>query len=97
MAAGLAVVGNKKPLTHAANAQNYEAFVALAKNHGCPLAIDEPGGLDKLADLVEKVRALGVQDLVLDPGSSSLKDSLRDLVYIRRSALLKKFRSLGFP
>ncbi len=97
MAAGLSAVGNKKPLVHAATAQNHQAFVALAKNHGCPLAVYESEGLDKLADLVEKVKALGVQDLVLDPGSPSLKDSLRDLVYMRRSALLKKFRPLGFP
>ncbi|MFZ3063274.1 MAG: acetyl-CoA decarbonylase/synthase complex subunit gamma, partial [Actinomycetota bacterium] len=37
------------------------------------------------------------KDLVLDPGTRNVKDTLQNLVFMRRSALLKKVRALGYP
>ena len=41
--------------------------------------------------------AAGLKDLVLDSGSRTAREALNDQIIIRRSALLKKFRPLGFP
>jgi acetyl-CoA decarbonylase/synthase complex subunit gamma len=40
---------------------------------------------------------MGLKDLVLDPGSREIKQSLEDLVIIRRAALKSANRDLGFP
>jgi len=85
-----------KPLLYAATSENYEAMANLAKSSGCPLAV-RAEGLEGLADLTQKINALGVQDLVLDPGSRELAQTLADLTQIRRAALRKSFRPLGYP
>ncbi len=53
--------------------------------------------LDELADLTEKIKAKGVEDLVLDPQAGGLSGALSQDVLIRRLALKKNFRPLGFP
>jgi len=40
---------------------------------------------------------MGIKDLVLDPGSRTLKETHQNLVYIRRAALKKKLRPYGYP
>ncbi|GFP22611.1 acetyl-CoA decarbonylase/synthase, CODH/ACS complex subunit gamma [Candidatus Hakubella thermalkaliphila] len=54
-------------------------------------------GLDNLANLVGKLKEAGLENLVLDPGSGSLVELVRDQTMIRRAALLHKFRPFGFP
>ncbi|MBT9171698.1 MAG: Corrinoid/iron-sulfur protein large subunit [Syntrophomonadaceae bacterium] len=54
-------------------------------------------GLEAAADLAGKLLELGLENLVLDPGSASLADLVRDQTMIRRAALQHKFRPLGFP
>ncbi len=93
----LPLVAERKPLIYAATKDNYEAMATLAKEFNCPLAVYEPAGLDALADLTEKVSALGIKDIVLDPRGASSSETLKKLVFIRRAALKKKFRSLGYP
>jgi acetyl-CoA decarbonylase/synthase complex subunit gamma len=95
--AGLDEEGGQKPLLYAATADNWEAMAAVAKAGGASLAIRSQDGLDELADLTKKIGDAGVADLVLDPGSRDLSDSLSQLTQIRRLALKKNFRALGFP
>lgn len=97
MRAALPVVADGRPLLYAADKDNHEAMAALAKEHSCPLVVREPAGLDALASLSEKISALGVKDLVLDPGSVSSAETFKNLIMIRRVALKKKFRPLGYP
>jgi len=92
----LAEVGKAKPLLYAATESNLDAISALAKEYDCPLTVkaDKVGDVAKLSTkLMEK----GHKDIVLDAGSRKLADSLRDSVMIRRLALEKLYRPLGFP
>jgi acetyl-CoA decarbonylase/synthase complex subunit gamma len=93
---GLKVLSGEAPMIHAADAQNWEAMAALAKAHGATLAVSA-GTLDELADLTEKIKGKGVEDLALDPVGKSLGASLALGTQIRRLALKKNFRALGFP
>jgi acetyl-CoA decarbonylase/synthase complex subunit gamma len=93
----LNVEGGHKPLLYAATADNWEAMAAVAKAGRASLAIRSSDGLDELADLTGKVSGAGVADLVLDPGSRSLSGSLAQLTQLRRLALKKNFRALGYP
>ena len=92
----LKVCAAGKPLLHAATESNAEQMAALAKEHGCPLAV-RAEGLDALSALSEKVAGMGVQDLVLDSGAKNMRQALVDQTFIRRAALKKRFRPLGYP
>ncbi|MEJ5359200.1 MAG: acetyl-CoA decarbonylase/synthase complex subunit gamma [Desulfobacterales bacterium] len=96
MKAGVAACGFKRPLLYAATAENLEAMGALAKESGLPLAVKAPSAAG-LAPLTQKLTALGLKDLVLDPGSRELKQAHEDMVAIRRAALKDGNRALGFP
>jgi acetyl-CoA decarbonylase/synthase complex subunit gamma len=85
-----------KPLLYAATAETYDAVSAAAKELNVPFTI-KAAGLDALSELGEKLVAADVKEAVLDPMSANLADALREQTYIRRAAIKKKFRALGFP
>ncbi len=96
MSAALDICGTGKPLIASATSENSDAMTELAKKHQCPLVV-RAGSLEELSGLTEKITKAGVQDLVLDSGSRDLSKTLENLVMMRRSALKKKFRPLGYP
>jgi len=85
-----------RPLIYAADANNWQAMAAVAKELKFPLAVkhDELNGL---AGLVEKVRAAGVEDLVLDLCPRDLQQLVERNTIVRKNAVKKTFRGLGFP
>jgi len=86
----------RRPLLHGAHAGNATEMAAAAKASGCPLVLCSDK-IDELADLVEMVRKEGVEDLVLDPQPRDMKDLMEKCTIIRRSAIRKTFRGLGYP
>lgn len=96
MGKALDACGDRKPLLYAATPENFEAMASLAKSKGCPLAV-KADGLEALSDLSEKVAAQGVEDLVLDPGSTKSGAMIQAMTQIRRAAVKKKFKPLGYP
>lgn len=95
MEKALELVGSKKPLLCGANVANYEAMTALAKKYEAPLVV-KGANLDELANVVEKVVALGHKQLILDSGAREVHRVLADQTQIRRQAL-KRFRPFGYP
>jgi acetyl-CoA decarbonylase/synthase complex subunit gamma len=91
----LEVAGANKPVVAGADASNYEAMVGLAKKYDAPLVV-KGADLNSLAELVEKVAALGYKNLILDSGARDLSKVIADQTQIRRSAL-KLFRPFGYP
>lgn len=89
-------VASAKPLIYAATADNYEAMVALAKQYEVPLGV-KGENLNALAELVEKVVALGWKQLVIDSGAREVAQVLADQTQIRRLALKKLYRPFGYP
>jgi acetyl-CoA decarbonylase/synthase complex subunit gamma len=96
MEAGLKAASGIRPLIYTADASNWEAMAGLAKTHNAALAVYAET-LGDLAELTEKIAAKGVQDLVLDPGARGFADTLQVMTQIRRLALKKTFRPLGYP
>jgi acetyl-CoA decarbonylase/synthase complex subunit gamma len=95
--AALEKEGGHRPLLYAATADNWEAMAAVAKASGASLALRSQDGLGALAELTEKIKGAGIEDLVLDPGSRDLGTSLVQFTQLRRLAIKKSFRPLGFP
>ena len=94
--AGLEGSDGSRPLLYAADGENWEAMVEVAKQGDVPLAV-RADTLDELADLTQKIKAAGVEEMVLDPGVHHYLDSLQQLTTLRRLALKKTFRPLGYP
>lgn len=95
-AAALPTLSGENPLIYGADANNWEAMANLAKQHKASLAVIAPA-LDDLATLTEKIKTKGVEDLVLDPGGRGFSSFLTLSTQIRRLALKKNFRPLGYP
>ncbi len=99
IAAGLKALPGESPLIFAADAGNWEAMATVVLEAGSPrpsLAVSAPD-LDALADLTEKFKAKGIEDLVLYPAANNMAQSLVLNTQIRRLAIKKNLRSLGFP
>ena len=96
LAAGLGVSADGKPLIYAATKDNLDQVANLAKEHSCPVAV-KASGLEELSQLTTKLTEAGINDIVIDSGSRTLRRAYEDQIWIRSAALNDKFRPLGFP
>jgi acetyl-CoA decarbonylase/synthase complex subunit gamma len=94
--AGAKAAAGHKPLLYAATKGNAEAMAGLAKELSTPLAV-KGSSPDEGMELAAKLTASGIKDLVLDCGARTPQKALEEQIIIRRSALVKKNRNLGFP
>jgi acetyl-CoA decarbonylase/synthase, CODH/ACS complex subunit gamma len=86
----------KKPLLYAATTANADAVIALAKELDCPVAA-KGKDMDDLIALTQKMAAAGLKNIVIDSGPQTIKQALQDQIQIRRQAVKKTFRPLGYP
>lgn len=96
LAAALVVCSSQKPLLYRADESNWEAMAKLAVEFSCPLCVNACD-LDAAADLTQKLIGKGAEDLVLDVSSDSMSSTLQALTRVRRLALKKGCRPLGYP
>ncbi len=94
--AALKVVADKRPLLYGANESNAEAMANVAKTYKVALGVYAKG-LEALSALTEKIKGLGVEDIVIDSGARKAKEIIQDNTLIRRAAIKKNFRPLGYP
>ncbi|MEW5913586.1 MAG: acetyl-CoA decarbonylase/synthase complex subunit gamma [Thermodesulfobacteriota bacterium] len=87
---------DKKPLIYAATGANADKMSALAGELGLPLAI-KAVDLDEAMELSDELTAAGHKDLVIDSGARDIAGVFQDQIAIRRAALMKQNRTLGFP
>ncbi|MBM4140145.1 MAG: acetyl-CoA decarbonylase/synthase complex subunit gamma [Nitrospira sp.] len=95
---------DKKPIIYGANPENAETMANIVKTHKAILGVTASaafggsgGGLTELSTITEKIKSLGVDDMVIDSGARKAKDILRDNTLIRRAAVKKNFKPLGYP
>jgi len=96
MKAAVAAIAEEKPLIYQANADNADAFIAIAAESKCPLAIGADS-LEALADLAKAARDKEVADVVLSFDGHRIAETIRVVTSARRAALKKNFRMLGYP
>jgi acetyl-CoA decarbonylase/synthase complex subunit gamma len=94
--AGLEACSGENPMIYAADASNWEAMADLAAKYKASLAV-KGESLDELAELTEKIKGKGVEDMVLDLGGANMAEWLARSTQVRRLALKKNFRALGYP
>ncbi len=96
MAAVVGAIADKKPLICRATPANADAFIKIALDTKCPLAVSADT-LETLADLAKTARDKGVANLVLSFSGDKPARTIRDLTMARRAALKKNFRPFGYP
>lgn len=94
--AALKAVADRKPLLYGADESNADAMAALAKNYKVSLGVVGKG-LDALSSLTEKIKGLGVEHMVIDSGARTAKEIIENNTFIRRAAIKKNFKALGYP
>ncbi len=96
MKAALDVVGDTNPLIYSATETNLVDMGNLALEAGVPIAV-KAENIEGLLPVVDKLTEMGIKDIVLDSGARTVKQSFEDSIAIRRAALIKQNRTLGFP
>ena len=93
--AALAVAG-KNVILDGATPDNWEAMNAAAKEAGVVLGVYAKN-LSDLYDTVKKLEGAGNKNLVLDVTGETAKETLKNAVLVRRTALKDGDRSFGYP
>ncbi|PPD58928.1 acetyl-CoA decarbonylase/synthase complex subunit gamma [Dehalogenimonas etheniformans] len=86
----------RKPVLCAITESKLDLLAPVAIDYGLPV-VARSNSLDGLAELTDRLVKLNIKDIILDTGARSTKQALFDQVALRRLALLKKFRALGYP
>jgi acetyl-CoA decarbonylase/synthase, CODH/ACS complex subunit gamma len=94
--AALEISRLRRPLVCYADAANATEIAKIAKEFNVPLAITAPD-LDGLSGLTKELNNQGISELILDTGSKPIAEKIWDLTQMRRLALKKSNRSLGYP
>ena len=92
----LKIFADRKPVIYGVNSANIEAMAALAKSSKAIAGVSARG-LDELVQLTEQAKALGIEDMVIDAGGRTAKEILEHNTFIRRAAVKKNFKPLGYP
>jgi acetyl-CoA decarbonylase/synthase complex subunit gamma len=96
MSAAVNAIADKKPLIYKADEANAEQFIKIAAETKCPLAINADT-IEKLAGISNSAREKGVTDMVFSFDGKKTAHTIRHITTIRRAALKKNFRTMGFP
>ncbi len=94
--AAVKIFAGKRPVIYGANSSNVDAMAEIAKANKAVLGVTA-NGLEELSTLTEKIKSLGVEDMVIDSGARKAKDIIEQNTLIRRAAIKKGFKPLGYP
>lgn len=92
----LVILKDKKPLVYGINKDNLTQVAPVIKEFNVPVVVSADD-LDGLSSLSTELSKQGMQELVLDTGKKAITKKIWDLTQIRRLALKKSHRALGYP
>ncbi|VAX34039.1 Acetyl-CoA synthase corrinoid iron-sulfur protein, large subunit [hydrothermal vent metagenome] len=86
----------KNAILYGATEANAEKMAEIARAAKAALGV-KADGLEALSSLTEKIKSFGIEDMLIDPGAGSAKEILEYNTFIRRAAIKKNFKPLGYP
>lgn len=89
-------IKDHRPIIYCSTSERIEEFSRIAKEYDAPLVVSERG-IEGVMNLIEKAKAFGVEDLLIDTRPKTAGEILRDYTIIRRGALRRSHKSLGYP
>ncbi|MFA5143876.1 MAG: acetyl-CoA decarbonylase/synthase complex subunit gamma [Candidatus Omnitrophota bacterium] len=90
------VVKDRRPLLVCDAAAEAAEFARIAKESNIPIAVTV-SSLEEAAGITDKIKKLGVEEIVLNLKDKSLPERMQGFAYARRLALKKDLRALGYP
>jgi len=100
MEEALKEIGDERPLMYACTENNIFEMADLAIKYDCPLTVFSPDDLDKMEDLIFTLKSLGVEDIVMDPGTltgNAIGDTLDNFIMCRRLAIEEMDENFRYP
>ncbi len=91
-----ALCADRKPLVYPITNENMSAAVPKLKELGVPAGV-RGESIEAVVSVTADLKAAGIEDMVLDPGSNNMVDGIQNQTLIRRAGLKKGFRPLGYP
>ena len=91
-----ALCADRKPLVYPITPENMSAAVPKLKELGVPAGV-RGESIEAVVSVTADLKAAGIEDLVLDPGSNTMVEGIQNQTLIRRAGLKKGFRPLGYP
>ncbi|MEW6040144.1 MAG: acetyl-CoA decarbonylase/synthase complex subunit gamma [Elusimicrobiota bacterium] len=86
----LKLLNGKRPVIGPVNSENLNPYTALAKTYNAILLVTGKD-LDETAQNVQKIASSGLREIIIEV------KTLQELTDVRRLALKKNFRPLGYP
>lgn len=92
----LKILKDKRPLLIWDGSGNIDEFIKLAKDNKIPLAV-ACSGPEEAAEITDRVKQAGVEEIVISIKDKGVSDTIQAFTSIRRTALKKNERALGYP
>jgi len=86
----------RRPLLICEDSGSLDAFINIAKENKLPLAIP-CADIDEAAQFTDKALRAGVEEIVINITAKGVSDRIQAYTFIRRMALKKGARALGYP
>ena len=87
---------DRHPLLYPITKENIDTAIPKIKEDLTPVGL-HAHSVEELGALTTKLKEVGIEELVLDPGSRNLQEAIRDQTFIRKAALKQGFKPLGYP
>ncbi|MFA5361795.1 MAG: acetyl-CoA decarbonylase/synthase complex subunit gamma [Candidatus Omnitrophota bacterium] len=92
----LELTKGKNPLVYRVTAENIFSLAETVKKYKVPV-VAASATLEGISGLTQELIKQGITELVLDAGTKPLAEKIGDVTQMRRLALKKSARSLGYP
>ncbi len=92
----LPLFAGKSPVLYGVNSGNAEAMTGIAKSAKAIVGLTGAGP-EEVSTLTEKIKALGIEDMVIDTGARNAREILQHNTLVRRAAVKKNYKPLGYP
>lgn len=89
-------IADKKPALIGANKDNFEAMNEIATANGIALGVTG-SDISEIHDTVAALEAKGNKNLIIDVTGADIKETLKNAVLVRRSAIKDGDRTFGYP
>jgi acetyl-CoA decarbonylase/synthase complex subunit gamma len=91
-----ALCADRKPLVYPITKENIDLAIPKLKELRTPAGV-KGESIEEIVSLTSTLKEAGLEEIILDPGSKNVREGIRDQTLIRRAALKKGFRPLGYP
>lgn len=92
----LSICKDRRPLVICEDAPRLDECITLAKKFNVPISISCVD-VDEASRLTDKTKKAGLDEIVINIKAKSLSGRVQDFTFMRRTALKKNFRPLGYP